>query len=72
MIDTEKTATVEMAFELGRLTRRAIHHCNDAAFRVELSTFASHLHTLGVQKIAREILSVFVAGFHEEALKSGH
>ncbi len=69
MIDTEKNATVEMAFELGKLTRRALHHCSDDAFRVELSTFASHLHELGHEKIARDILAVFVAGFHDEELE---
>lgn len=57
MTDTEKTATIETAFELGMLTRRALRHCNDDTFRVELSTFANHLHALVAQEnIAREVL----------------
>lgn len=72
MTDTEKTATIETAFELGMLTRRALRHCNDDTFRVELSTFANHLHALGQENIAREVLSVFVAGFHEDELSDAH
>lgn len=69
MNDLEKTKSVEMVFELGKLTRRALIHCNDDAFRVELSKFSMHLRNTGQERIAQDMLSVFIAGFHEEELE---
>ena len=40
MQDQEKTASVQLAFELGRITRHAMHRCNACDHQVELSKIA--------------------------------
>jgi hypothetical protein len=65
MSNPEKTTIAELAFELGKVTRRAIDHAGDRAGEAELSKFANNLLEAGHEKIASDLLMMFVAGFHE-------
>lgn len=67
MLDQENTATVQLAFELGRITRHAMHRCIACDHQVELSNIAEQLLELGQDKIAPDVLMMFVAAFHETA-----
>jgi hypothetical protein len=64
MRDPETTAIAELAFKLGKITRHAVDHAGDAG-KPNLTTFANDLLEAGDEKIASELLMVFVAGFHE-------
>lgn len=61
----EQAASAELAFELGKITRRAIDHGNDKVDELGLATFANNLLEAGHEKVASDLLMVFVAGFHE-------
>ena len=60
----EKNTIAELAFELGKVTRRAIDHDGNIS-PVELTTIANNLLEAGHAKVANELLMVFVAGFEE-------
>lgn len=66
MIDTEKTATAELAFELGKITRLAIPPGSGEAYRTQLFDFANRLMEAGHEKVVADMLLVFVAGFQAE------
>jgi hypothetical protein len=55
----------ELVFELGKVTRRAIDNTNGKATPVELSKIANNLLEAGDEKVAGDLLMVFVAGFEE-------
>ena len=65
MSDREKTAIAELVFTLGKATRRAIDKANGPTDPVELTTIATNLLEAGHEKVASDLLMVFVAGFEE-------
>jgi len=65
MSDRGKTSIAELVFELGKVTRRAIDNTNDKANPVELTKIANNLLEAGHEKVASDLLMVFVAGFEE-------
>jgi hypothetical protein len=65
MSDRAKTTIAELVFELGKVTRRAIDNTNDKAKPVELTKIANNLLEAGHEKVASDLLMVFVAGFEE-------
>ena len=65
MSDREKTAIAELVFELGKATRRAIDNAGSQAKPVELTTIANNLLEAGHEKVASDLMLVFVAGFEE-------
>jgi len=65
MRDPEKTVSAELAFELGKITRRALDHSNDTVDPAALTKFGNNLLEAGHEKIANDLLLVFVAGFEE-------
>jgi hypothetical protein len=65
MSDTGKTIIAELAFELGKVTRRAIDNSNGKANPVELTKMANNLLEAGHEKVASDLLMLFVAGFEE-------
>ena len=65
MSDPEKAAAAALAFEFGKIARRALDHSVDAFSPVALSTFANNLLEAGHEKVAADLLLVFVAGFEE-------
>ncbi len=64
MTDRENT-TAELVFELGKVTRRAFDRTNGKVDLAGLSKIANTLLEAGDQKVANEMLMVFVAGFEE-------
>jgi len=65
MHDHEKTAMAELAFKLGRITRQAMYQATEGQQPSELSKIAAEVLELGHNKIAPDVLMMFVAGFHE-------
>lgn len=65
MSDQEKTAMAELAFALGKVTRRALGDDNGRIDPVELTRMANNLLEAGHEKVANDVLMVFVAGFEE-------
>lgn len=65
MSDTAKTAIAELVFKLGKVTRRAVDDTNGKANPVELSKMANNLLEAGHEKVANDLLMLFVAGFEE-------
>ena len=65
MSDRGQTKIAELAFELGKVTRRAIDNTNPKASPVELTVIANNLLEAGHEKVASDLLMVFVAGFEE-------
>jgi hypothetical protein len=65
MSDPGKAMIAELAFELGKVTRRAIDHTDDKASPVELTKIANNLLEAGHEKVASDLLMLFVAGFEE-------
>lgn len=65
MSDREKTAIAELAFALGKATRRAIDSANGPIKPAELTNIANNLLEAGHEKVASDMLMVFVAGFEE-------
>jgi hypothetical protein len=55
----------ELSFELGNVTRRAIDYTNDQAGPAELAKIANNLLEAGHEKVASDLLMLFVAGFEE-------
>lgn len=62
---SEKTTIAELAFELGKVTRRAVDNTYGTADAVELTKIANNLLEAGHEKVANDLLMVFVAGFEE-------
>lgn len=61
-----ETATpAELAFALGKITRHAFDAANADADQQALSLFANSLLEGGDEKVANDLLMVFVAGFEE-------
>jgi len=65
MSDKVTTAMAELAFELGKVTRRAADNTNGKIDPVELTRTANNLLEAGHEKVANDLLMVFVAGFEE-------
>ena len=65
MNEKVKTSTAELVFELGKVTRRAIDNSNGKANPAELTKVANNLLEAGHEKVASDLLMVFVAGFEE-------
>lgn len=65
MRDPQQATPAELAFELGKITRRAVDHVEGKAGAAELTAFANNLLEAGDGKVASDLLMVFVAGFHE-------
>jgi len=65
MINTGNTAIAELAFELGKVTRRAIDNTEGKVNPVELTMIANNLLEAGHGKVPSDLLMVFVAGFEE-------
>lgn len=66
MREAQSSAAAELAFELGKITRHAMGVRNDEAFRKELAELANRLMEAGHEKVAQDMLMVFVAGFQAE------
>lgn len=65
MNDSGKTTIAELAFELGKVTRRAIDNTKGKANPAELTMIANNLLEAGHEKLASDLLMLFVAGFEE-------
>jgi len=65
MSDRGNTTIAELVFELGKVTRRAIDNPSGKLSPVELSKVANNLLEAGDEKVANDLLMVFVAGFEE-------
>lgn len=65
MSATEKTMIAELAFQLGKVTRHAIGNMDAKASPVELTKIANDLLEAGHEKVASDLLMLFVAGFEE-------
>lgn len=65
MRDPEQAAIVELAFELGKATRRALDHAGERADERALAKFANNLLEAGDDKVPSDLLMVFVAAFQE-------
>jgi len=65
MNDTGKTTIAELAFELGKVTRRAIDNTGGKDNPVELTMTANNLLEAGHEKVPSDLLMLFVAGFEE-------
>jgi hypothetical protein len=62
---SEKTAIAELAFGLGKVARRAIDTTSGKLDPVALTKIANGLLEAGDDKVASDLLMVFVAGFEE-------
>jgi hypothetical protein len=62
---SEKPMVAELIFELGKVTRRAIDRTNGKTEPAELANLANHLLEAGNEKVANDLLMLFVAGFEE-------
>ena len=65
MSDRENTATAELVFALGKATRRALDKAGSKADPIELTEIANNLLEAGHEKVANDLLMLFVAGFEE-------
>jgi hypothetical protein len=65
MSEKGNTTIAELAFELGKVMRRAIDKTNGIADSGELSKIGNNLLEAGHEKVASDLLMVFVAGFEE-------
>jgi hypothetical protein len=65
MNDTGKTMIAELVFELGKVTRRALDNTDDELKPAELTKIANNLLEAGHERVASDLLMVFVAGFEE-------
>lgn len=65
MSATEKTMIAELAFQLGKVTRHAVDNMDAKASPVELTKIANDLLEAGHEKVASDLLMLFVAGFEE-------
>ena len=55
----------ELAFQLGKVTRHAFDNKDAKSTPVELAEIANELLESGHEKIATDLLMLFVAGFEE-------
>lgn len=67
MNDREKTVNAELVFQLGKATRRAIDNASSKLAPADLTTIATNLLEAGHEKVASDLLMLFVAGFEEGA-----
>lgn len=65
MHEAEKASPAELAFQLGKITRRAVDHADGKVGTAGLAAFANDLLEAGEGKVASELLMIFVAGFEE-------
>ena len=65
MNDKESATNAELAFELGKVTRRVFDNTGDKMNPAQLTRMANNLLEAGDEKIANDVLMVFVAGFEE-------
>ncbi|MEW7847573.1 hypothetical protein AB2N08_02630 [Massilia aurea] len=65
MSSTENTTVAELAFQLGKVARHAIDVRDGEANPVALAKIANDLLEAGHQKVAGDLLMLFVAGFEE-------
>jgi len=65
MSSPEKTMIAELAFELGKVTRHAIDTLHAAASPADLTKIANDLLEAGQEKVASDVMMLFVAGFEE-------
>jgi hypothetical protein len=65
MNEKGKITIAELVFELGKVTRRAIDNTNGKPNQAELTKIANNLLEAGHEKVASDLLMVFVAGFEE-------
>jgi hypothetical protein len=65
MSSTGKTMIAELAFELGKVTRHAIDNLDGKAAPIALTKIANDLLEAGHEKVANDLLMLFVAGFEE-------
>ncbi|UVW29164.1 hypothetical protein [Massilia sp. H6] len=65
MSTTEKTMIAELAFQLGKVTRQAVDNRGAKATPAELTRIANDLLEAGEEKVASDVLMLFVAGFEE-------
>ncbi len=65
MQDIEKTEIAELVFVLGKATRRAIDHAGNETNPIDLTKMANNLLEAGHEKVASDLLMLFVAGFEE-------
>jgi hypothetical protein len=65
MSTAEKTMSAELAFALGKVTRHAIDNIDATASPVDLTKIANDLLEAGDEKVASDLLMLFVAGFEE-------
>ena len=65
MNDRGNTTIAELAFELGKVTRRAIDQSGGKTDEAALTKIANNLLEAGHEKVASELMMVFVAGFEE-------
>ena len=65
MSTTEKTMIAELAFQLGKVTRHAFDNKDIKATPAELAKIANDLLESGHEKVAADVLMLFVAGFEE-------
>jgi hypothetical protein len=65
MSEKGNTTTAELVFELGKVARRAVDNTNGMANSFELAKIANNLLEAGHEKVASDLLLVFVAGFEE-------
>ena len=63
MNDAGKTMIAELAYELSKVTRRAIDKAEGQATPVELTMIANSLLEAGYEKVPSDSLKLFVAGF---------
>ncbi|WP_145648656.1 hypothetical protein [Pseudoduganella lurida] len=57
--------SAELAYQLGKVTRHAIDNTDAKGSTVELAKIANDLLEGGREKVASELLMLFVAGFEE-------
>jgi hypothetical protein len=65
MSERRETTIAELVFELGKVTRRAIDNTNGKVTPAELTKIANNLLEAGHEKLASDLLMMFVAGFEE-------
>jgi len=65
MSENEHSTTAELVFQLGKTTRRALDRTNGTSDPVALARLASGLLEAGDDRIAPDLLMLFVAGFEE-------
>lgn len=65
MSTTDKNTLAELAFELGKVTRRAIDSTDAKISPAELTKIGNNLLEAGHEKVANDLLMLFVSGFEQ-------